>query len=299
MPQISLGVVANTWHTDIPVMLDRLVHTARTHGVTLRPEPALKPIWPSNEPCHLLTDADSLDGLLTLGGDGTLLRGAGLLGPKGPPILGVNLGRVGFLTTASVHGFDAAIEAFVTGNYEVDERSTLVAEMTPRNDREPRTALNDVVVHHAGVARVVQVRVWVDEQEVGQYSADGIIVASPTGSTAYSMSAGGPIVTPDVDVMIVTAISPHTLAVRPLVVAGHSTIRIEPLLRRPSEVQVAYDGEEGAVLTPGDSIVVRRGERTIRLVRLGQEGFFSRVRQKLHWGDLSDREEAVSMGSDT
>jgi len=103
------------------------------------------------------------------------------------------------------------------------------------------------------------------------------------------LSAGGPIVTPDVDVLIVTAISPHTLAVRPLVVGAHATIRIEPILTRTSQVQITTDGQETATLKPGDSVIVRRGSRTIKLVRFGDSGFFERVRQKLHWGDLTER----------
>jgi NAD+ kinase len=266
-----------------------LAQVAEEHGVLLYSEDALRDAWPNGAAPRWMTGDDDLDGLITLGGDGTLLRGAGMLIRDTIPILGINMGRVGFLTTASRADLETAVRAFLAGDYKLDHRSTLSAELLPSHEPPQITALNDVVVHHAGVARVLQVRIWVDDQEVGQYSADGIIVASPTGSTAYSLSAGGPIVTPDVDVLIVTAISPHTLAVRPLVVGAQATIRIEPRLTRSSQVQITTDGQETATLEPGDAVVVRRGTRSIPLVRFGSTGFFERVRQKLHWGDLLER----------
>src|SRR5581483_2746876 len=133
-----------------------------------------------------------------------------------------------------------------------------------------------------GVARVIRLRVSVDGEEVGQYSADSIVVATPTGSTAYSLSAGGPIV--------VTAICPHTLAVRPLVVSSQAQVAVEPIPPWTEDVLVSFDGQVGTTMQPGDRLLVRRAERPVLLVRLGPEGFFARMRKKLQWGDLSDRE---------
>ncbi|HXG05200.1 MAG TPA: NAD(+)/NADH kinase, partial [Candidatus Binatia bacterium] len=234
----------------------------------------------------------SLDCLVTLGGDGTLLRGARALDGASTPVLGVNLGRVGFLTTASAQTLDWALDALVRKAYATEARLTLRSVIESRQGvrREEPAVLNDVVIHKGGVARVVRMRLLVDGDEVGQYSADGIIVATPTGSTAYSLSAGGPIVVPSVDAIVVTAICPHTLAVRPLVVPSQSVVTVEPIPPWTEEVLVSFDGQVGTPIAPGDRLLVRRGERPVLLVRLGPESFFARLRKKLQWGDLSDRE---------
>ncbi len=156
--------------------------------------------------------------------------------------------------------------------------------------RTVQMAVNDVAVHKGGVARVVRVNVYINGENVGPYSADGIIVATPTGSTAYSLSAGGPIVVPGVEAMVVTPIAAHTLAVRPLVVPATYRVVIEPMEGWADDLLVSFDGQTGTTLAPGDTVDVRRADHRVCLIRLGGDGFFSRMRQKLHWGDLSERE---------
>jgi NAD+ kinase len=233
-----------------------------------------------------------LDALITFGGDGTLLRGARLCAGREIPILGVNLGRVGFLTTATRETLDPALDALVAGRYVIERRQALQAAIKDfeGNHRVSQLAVNDVAVHKGGVARVVRVNVFIQGENVGPYSADGIIVATPTGSTAYSLSAGGPIVVPGVDAIIVTPIAAHTLAVRPLVVPATYRIVIEPMAGWADDLLVSFDGQTGSVLAPGESVDVRRADNRVCLIRLGGDGFFSRMRQKLHWGDLSERE---------
>ena len=158
------------------------------------------------------------------------------------------------------------------------------------NHRVSQLAVNDVAVHKGGVARVVRVNVFIQGENVGPYSADGIIVASPTGSTAYSLSAGGPIVVPGVEAIIVTPIAAHTLAVRPLVVPATYRIVIEPMAGWADDLLVSFDGQTGSTIAPGESVDVRRADHRVCLIRLDGDGFFSRMRQKLHWGDLSERE---------
>src|SRR5438094_371858 len=164
-----------------------------------------------------------------------------------------------------------------------------IGEKQGRSRPEP-IVLNDAVVHKGGVARVIRLRVSVDGDEVGQYSADGIVVATPTGSTAYALSAGGPIVVPSVDAIVVAAICPHTLAVRPLVVPSNAAIAVEPIPPGTEEVLVSFDGQVGTTMSTGERLVVKRAAHPVLLVRLGPEGFFARMRKKLQWGDLSDRE---------
>lgn len=288
---MKVGVVGNPRYEALSGLLARLAQRAPTHRFELYAEPDLAAYWPQPVP-PLDSKIADLDLLLTFGGDGTLLRGARLLAGRDAPILGVNLGRVGFLTTATPESLDDALDAVARGAYEVETRRTLEARILDREGRERvvEPALNDVVVHKAGVARVISVRVTVDEEEVGRYSADGIIVATPAGSTAYSLSAGGPVVVPGVDALVITAICPHTLAVRPIVVPGGAGITLELLPPGIDEVLVSCDGQVGTLIEPGQRVAVSRSAAAVRLIRLGREGFFARMRRKLQWGDLSDRE---------
>lgn len=288
---MKVGVVGNPSYRDLGAHLIRLAQAAPRLGITFFTEPGIADLWPDPKPQHLAA-AGRVDCLLTMGGDGTLLRGARILAGADSPILGVNLGRVGFLTTASPQTLDGALDALARGAYVTESRLTLASAIEDEDGSrhaEP-LVLNDVVVHKGGVARVVRVRVSVDGDEVGQYSADGIIVATPTGSTAYSLSAGGPIVVPGVDALVVTAICPHTLAVRPLVVPSTSSVALEPIPPWTDEVMVSFDGQVGTLIKPGGRLLVRRGDHPVHLIRIGPEGFFARMRKKLQWGDLTDRE---------
>jgi NAD+ kinase len=288
---MNVGVVGNPSYRDLGTILATLSRAASRFGFTLYTEDSLQSLWPDPKPAPLGA-TDMLDCLLTLGGDGTLLRGARSLNGANTPILGINLGRVGFLTTASPQTLEWALDAIVRKAYATESRLTLQSSITDKNGKtrvEP-TVLNDVVVHKGGVARVVRLKVIVDGDEVGQYSSDGIIVSTPTGSTAYSMSAGGPVVVPGVDAIVLTAICPHTLAVRPLVLPAHCTVSIEPIPPWTDQVLVSYDGQVGTTILPGERLLVKRGDRPLLLIRLGPEGFFARMRKKLQWGDLSDRE---------
>lgn len=288
---MKIGVIGNPRYDALQGLLARLAARAPAHRFDLHSERALEHLWPGTVR-PLASALDALDLLVTFGGDGTLLRGARLLAGRAAPILGVNLGRVGFLTTATPEDLEQALDAVARGSYELESRRTLEARLLDRQgtERAVEPALNDVVVHKAGVARVISVRVAVDDEEIGRYSADGIIVATPTGSTAYSLSAGGPIVVPGVDALVVTAICPHTLAVRPIVVPGDARITLELLPPGLEDVLVSCDGQVGTVIEPGHRVVVQRSAVAVRLIRLGREGFFARMRRKLQWGDLTDRE---------
>ena len=288
---MNVGVVGNPSYRDLPAVLVRLGTAAPRLGITLYTEGEIAALWPEPRP-PVIDPAVPLDCLLTLGGDGTLLRGARLLNGAQTPILGVNFGRVGFLTTATDQTLDWSLDAIVRGAYTTEARRTLQPTIEDERGRrhEEALVLNDVVLHKGGVARVVRLRVAVDGEEVGHYSADGIIVATPTGSTAYSLSAGGPIVVPGVDAITITAICPHTLGVRPLVVPADRVITVEPLAPHADEIIVSFDGQSSLTLASGSRLLVRRGDRRVQLVRLGPEGYFARMRKKLQWGDLSDRE---------
>ena len=290
---MNVGVVGNPNYPDLGAFLATLQQKASSLGLKLYSEERVLEFWPAPPPA--LSEAHGkLDCLITLGGDGTLLRGARLLNGSNTPIMGLNLGRVGFLTSAAPDNLDWALDAVVRQAYTTEARLALQSTITGKSAKagvarvEP-LVLNDVVVHKGGVARVVRLKVAVDGDEVAQYSADGIIVSTPTGSTAYSMSAGGPIVVPTVDAIVVTAICPHTLAVRPLVLPATAVVTIQPIPPWSDEVLVSFDGQVGTPIQPGERLEVRRSDRPVNLIRLGPESFFKRLRKKLHWGDLSDR----------
>jgi len=235
--------------------------------------------------------APRIDAMLTLGGDGTLLRGARLIEGMPVPILGVNLGRLGFLTTSGPEELEWSLARLASGEYAVERRMALVGHaIAASGEVQQRSfALNDLVLHKAGVARMHRFKVMVDGEMIGAYAADGIICSTPTGSTAYSLSCGGPIIVPTVESIMITAISPHALAIRPLVVPPGARVELrtdddpEPLL-------VTADGQIGATLTGGGCLEVRRAEQPVLIVRFAATSFFNRLRRKLGWGGLAERD---------
>ncbi len=290
---MRVGVVGNPrFFEDMQALLDRLTAYGSQHGLSFITGSDLAELW--HQPVPLLTQESELDLLITFGGDGTLLRGARMVASRGVPILGVNLGRVGFLTSTGPDGLEESLAAIRSGDYRLENRSALDTCIQDETgaERAAAVALNDIVVHKEGVARVVRVTVWIDDEEVGVYSADGVIVSTPTGSTAYTLSAGGPIIMPDVDALTITAICPHTLAVRPLVVSGNAVITLQQAKPWRDEVLVSYDGQVEATLKSRERVVVRRAPDSVKLVRFGRKGYFAGVRQKLQWGDLEDREQS-------
>ena len=286
---MNLGVVGNPRYADLAAVLRDLASLAPTLGVRLFSEPRLEPFW--DRPVPFL-DSAPLDALITFGGDGTLLRGARLLDGREVPILGVNLGRVGFLTGVQRPDLERAVGALVRRDYHVERRLTLTATVTLGDGTTVQTqrALNEVVVHKGGVARVVRVNVMVDGESVGPFSADGIIIATPTGSTAYSLSAGGPILLPGLEAICITPICAHTMTVRPLVASAASVIAVEPMQGWAEDMLVSFDGQTGITLAEGARVEVQRCDTAVCLVRLDPLGYFSLLRDKLHWGDLSERE---------
>ena len=284
---MRVGLVGNRRYRPIVDLLSRLAAEAPRLGVTLIYEPQLAEMVQGVEPTTL-HDAE-LDVILSLGGDGTLLRAARIGCQRGIPILGLNLGTLGFLAAAGPEQAEDALGRLVRRQYTVEKRLALSARIG--DDGPQALAVNDVVIHKGGVARVIRLSVAVDGEQVGTYSADGIIVASPTGSTAYSLSAGGPIVTPNVDCFVITPISPHTLAVRPLVVPATATVAIRVLdpVPDPDELLVSIDGQRGAHLKPRQDVTVVRAGQQVLLAQLTDESFFGRLGRKLAWGDLGSR----------
>jgi NAD+ kinase len=282
-----IGVVGNPKYRNVSEALDRLLKLAPQHEFELYVAPELRAGRQADVE-ELPGRPEEIDLLVTLGGDGALLGGARWAGPAGTPVLGVNLGRLGFLTAIGLEELEESLARIAGGDFVLDTRMGLEVRLEhQRDETEPFYALNDAVLHRGGLVRVVHLKVWVDEDEVGLYRGDGVIVATPTGSTAYSLSAGGPIVDPRLDAIVVTPICPHTLAVRPLVLRASAQITLE-VVSSPEDLILTIDGQVGSQLKPGDRVDVCRAPEPVRLVRLPGQSFFSLLRRKLRWGDVSE-----------
>ncbi len=223
--------------------------------------------------------------VIALGGDGTLLSAARAFAKTKTPILSVNLGSLGFLTEIPLSELYDTLQAWCDNCAGVEERSMMHAELH-RDGQLFRCwdALNDVVVAKGAIARMADFRVEIDQQLVAAFRSDGIIVATPTGSTAYNLAAAGPIVMPSVNAMVVTPICPHLLTIRPIVVPGESTISIA-VEGVPNEIYLTVDGQEAVPLLLGDQVTCHRSEYSVRLLRLHPNGLFNVLRSKLKWGE--------------
>lgn len=237
-----------------------------------------------------LTALSDLDLLLTLGGDGTMLRGARFLDGRRVPLLGINLGRLGFLTCCGVEGLEDALRRFSSSDHAVEQRMVLDVEQSSMRGETRWRALNDVVLHKGGFARVLNLRVYVNAELIAAFASDGMIISTPTGSTAYSLSAGGPVVVPTLESIVLTPISAHTLAIRPVVLPPDQVVELRSE-DGPEELLVTIDGQVGASLLAGDTLTVRRAGTPVDIVRFSDTTFFARMRRKLHWGGLRGRDE--------
>jgi NAD+ kinase len=220
-----------------------------------------------------------------LGGDGTLLSVARAMGAKQIPILGVNLGSLGFLTDVALQHLYQTLESVLSGEATIDSRMMLQAELLRKEETlTSEVVLNDVVITKGAIARIIEVGVEIDQQFVANVRADGLIVSTPTGSTAYSLAAGGPILHPNLDAIILTPICPHTLTQRPVVVSNEA--KIELTLRGNSEeVYVTFDGQSSNPMQPGDLIRVRQSRHQVKLVSPPGKNYFQVLRHKLRWAE--------------
>jgi NAD+ kinase len=229
-----------------------------------------------------------VDLVVVLGGDGTLLSVADAAVAAGAdvPILGVNFGSLGFLTEATLPELYPSLEAALEGRARVEPRMMLRATTVRAGKPLPESmALNDVVITKAARARMTDLSVWVGDEFVTRVKADGLIVATPTGSTAYNLAAGGPIVQPAIDALVLTPIAPHMLTNRPIVIPATSLVRVQPQMNARDELYVTFDGQEGYELEAGDEVRIGCAERRVRLLRPSTRSYFDVLRQKLKWNE--------------
>jgi NAD+ kinase len=259
---MQIGVVGHSGYEGLGELLRRVHSVADTIGATVSVERELHALVPD---LKVMEGAEGLDLLVTLGGDGTLLRGARFLAGHPAPILGINLGRLGFLTAGGAKDLDRAIKNVAAKKAEFESRLVLEARVSDRS----------------GVEQTFRA--------LGKYVADGVIVATPTGSTAYSLSAGGPILFPTSQSIVVTPVAPHTMGLRPLVVGADAVIRIQAH-DDGSGLWVTIDGQMDSSFAPGRVLEVRASKSPVQLVRLKGGSFYTRLRDKLGWGGLAQRD---------
>lgn len=285
---MNIALKANLYHTDIRsplgICLDRLI----SRGVNVRVHADLLPFIPDKSRVELIEGEGlpaGLDMLIALGGDGTVLGAARCAGESQIPIFAVNLGNFGFLTTCTFGEFEERLDRVLAGDYKVEDRMVLKARIVHADGSEQSyRALNDFVLHKGGRARPIVLNIQAGGDQVGFFPADGVIVSTPTGSTAYSLSAGGPIIFPSMDAVAITPICAHSLAVRPLVVPSDIPITLTELSSH-QEVLLTVDGQMSSRIIEEDVIHVQRASHVTRMVKPFEGSFFSRLRGKLKWGE--------------
>jgi NAD+ kinase len=280
----TVAIVCKPNREELKRLLPDLIAWLRKHGYAVvldREGAAYTGAAPAVNRAELPSHSPGL--VIVLGGDGTLLAAARIFATVGTPILSVNLG---FLTEVRLADLYATLENWCTGCHSLDERAMLHAVLwRAGTEHSSFEALNEIVVSKGDIARMGEFAVELDGRSVARFRADGVIVSTPTGSTAYTLAANGPILTPDVDAMVVTPICPHLLTLRPIVVPGSAslTVRVEGV---PNVALLTIDGQQGVELLRGDEVRCCRSSYTVKLIRLGDSGFFDALRSKLSWGEL-------------
>jgi NAD+ kinase len=270
------------------ISIEAWLDERRVHAVFETATAALIP----ERPGRVVVDKDELalrvDMVLVLGGDGTLLATAGRIAAAGSrvPILGINFGSLGFLTEVTLPEIYRALESAMAGHAQVEQRLMLHATTERRGTVvSENIAVNDVVITKGARSRMIDLSVWIGDEFVTRVKADGLIVATPTGSTAYNLAVGGPIVRPTVDALVVTPIAPHTLTNRPIVIPSSSIVRVESLMHDHDEVFATFDGQTALQLQAGDEVRIKPSEGFLRLIRPSTRSYFEILRQKLKWGE--------------
>jgi NAD+ kinase len=223
---------------------------------------------------------EEIDLLIVLGGDGTLLSIAHVAAQKDVPVVGINLGALGFLTEVPLDEIYLTLDSYMEGNDDIVSRRQMLQAKTEKNSY---FCLNDVVINKGALARMIRCAIWIDGKEIAMTRADGLIISTPTGSTAYSLSAGGPIIQPYIPAIILTPICPHTLSFRPMVISSESEVKVQ-LLTGGEEVYLTIDGQRGELMKRDDTVTVCQSGLKLQLVSSPRRNYFDLLKEKLRWG---------------
>ncbi len=285
MKNKSIGILAKPKFPEIKSTLQDVVTWLRARSIEVILDQASAMLLGEQGGYQKTQLASKADVLLVLGGDGTMLNAARLAAERGIPILGVNMGGLGFLTEVRLENLYPSLERVFANDFVLDERLMLRTHIHRHGETVAQgVVLNDVVISKGTLARMIELKIAIQGRFVTNLRGDGLIVSSPTGSTAYSLSAGGPIIDPEVQSLILTPISPHTLTHRPLIVPGHAEIEVT-LTSKDDGAMATLDGQVGVAITQGDSVVIQTSENRTRLIRFPESNYYDVLREKLKWGD--------------
>lgn len=274
----TAAIVVKPNHNEARTTADELASWLTDRGITLVEPPRLAN---STADDHKITSADLV---VVLGGDGTMIAAARMISRKDTVVLGINYGSLGYLTDFRIEEMFPALEAIIAGKYEVDPRVMLECELRSEDGHSQfGSVLNDIVVNKTALARIIEINVALNGQFVNKYRADGLIVSTPTGSTAYNLSAGGPIIYPSMNAVVLTPICPFTLTNRPIVVPDHAEVILE--LENVTEgVVLSLDGQRSFDVKPGDRICIRKSGAALNIIQPENRNYFDVLRDKLKWG---------------
>ncbi|HEY1120388.1 MAG TPA: NAD(+)/NADH kinase [Haloferula sp.] len=281
---MTVGIIANTQKNGARNTVDRLMGVFAVRGISAVLE---------RETAKLLGVPGGMDGpelaasssvIAVLGGDGTMLNAMAKLGPTEKPVAGINIGTLGFLTSCTDDEVEQFAEALLSGEYSTSRRTLLCATVKSVDGTEKEfRALNEIVLARGQTGRLVSLSAYVDGDLLNHYRADGLIVATPTGSTAYSLSAGGPLISPAAAAFVITPICPHTLSQRSLIIGDHMTVVLAPENADEAPMLFTVDGRDCVTIHHGDQIEVKKATQSLNLLRLPGHSFYQTVRQKLNW----------------
>jgi NAD+ kinase len=285
-----IGVVVKPHQAEALKTLCQLVRWFGEHGILLVGGPEIERERIEHETgcavevVELDQLAASVDLLLVLGGDGTMISAARLVGERHVPVLGINYGNLGYLAEFRMEEMFPALEYILAGDYRLEHRQMLAVELFRGDERLMQSrVLNDVVINKSALARIIEIEAYLNGQFVNSFRADGLIVSTPTGSTAYNLSAGGPVIYPSMNAVVITPICPFTLSNRPIVVPDDALIELR--LQTPDEeVVLTLDGQVGRPLMAGDRVLIRKSETTFDIVTPTNRNYFDVLRDKLRWG---------------
>ncbi len=269
--------------TVLPALIEYLVDQDQTIVVPDTRQLPLFRKYPSVEFCPPHKIAHKVDAMFTIGGDGTFLGAARLVAKSNTPLFGIHLGGLGFLADVSLDNYQQRLQAFIEGNYKIEERSVLNAEITYPTRTQRFYACNEFLIDKGHVLSMIKIRTYVDNEYLNTYRADGLIVATPTGSTAYALSTGGPIVSPLLNVITICPICPHSLSARPVVISAKQAVIID-CAEFNSDVSLVVDGQNRHLLKTSRKVTIRKADFCLRIVRFAEDSFFTTLRTKLNWG---------------
>ena len=279
----SIGIIANIKKPQTKQVVEDIVHWAEENKVNFFLDQELSPLVDYRDKLSPRENFSQLcDMIISLGGDGTMLASARAVGQHQIPILGINLGGLGFLTEITSNDLDKTLERLKQKDFFIEKRMVLETEVEGLKKFD-QYALNDVVIDKGEVARLFQMNLYANDEFICSYSADGLIISTPTGSTAYCLAAGGPIINPKTNVIIVTPMCPHTFASRPIVFSDNENLKVVVELAH-REAVLTIDGQVAFALKSGSSVLVRKAKHSVNLVKFKERSFYDILRRKLHWG---------------